>query len=127
MSEALFNRAARGRHQAASAGTTPAKSVHPEVVAVMREVGIELGDRIPRELTAELAEPADVVVTMGCGDECPYVAGKRFIDWELPDPAGQPIELVRGTREEISRAVEELISDLDRSRAARPAPDRGQL
>ncbi len=90
MSAALFERAAAGRHRAESAGTRPADAVHPEVVAVMRELDIDLADRVPRRLTTEMAERADVVVTMGCGDECPYVPGKRYIDWDLPDPAGPP-------------------------------------
>jgi arsenate reductase len=78
MSAALFEQAAEGRHQALSAGTTPAERVHPEVVEVMRELDIDLADRVPRALTRELAERADVVVTMGCGDECPYIPGKRY-------------------------------------------------
>lgn len=88
MSQAFFERAARGRHQALSAGTQPAARVHTEVVAVMRELGIDLADRTPQRLTRELAEQADVVVTMGCGDECPYIPGRRYIDWDLPDPSG---------------------------------------
>jgi arsenate reductase len=112
MSEALFTQAAAGRHTAASAGTTPAARVHPEVEAVMREVGIDLTGRIPQLLTRELAQQADLVVTMGCGDQCPYIPGKRYIDWDLPDPAGRPVEEVRATREEIRRRVEELIAEL---------------
>jgi arsenate reductase len=112
MSQALFERAATGRHVASSAGTTPGDQVHPVVVEVMREVGIDLAGRRPRLLTRELAEQADVVVTMGCGDECPYIPGKRYIDWELPDPAGRPIAEVRATRDEIARRVEALISEL---------------
>jgi arsenate reductase len=114
MSAALFERAASGRHRALSAGTTPADHVHPEVVTVMRELGMELSDRVPRKLTTELAEQADVVVTMGCGDECPYIPGKRYIDWDLPDPAGRPLDEVRATRDDISRRVEQLVSELDR-------------
>ena len=112
MSQALFERAADGRHTAASAGTTPGERVHPEVVQVMDELGIDLSDRVPRELTTELAEEADVVVTMGCGDECPYIPGKRYVDWELPDPKGRPLEEVRVTREEIERRVRELVEEL---------------
>ncbi|MEX2024046.1 MAG: hypothetical protein WD993_03100, partial [Thermoleophilaceae bacterium] len=78
MSQALFERAAAGRHTPASAGTTPTDRVHPEVVEAMRELGVDLSDRIPQRLTTELAERADVVVTMGCGDECPYIPGKRY-------------------------------------------------
>ena len=112
MSQALFERAAAVRHKALSAGTTPAEHVHPEVVAVMRELGIDLSERRPQLLTQELAEQADVVVTMGCGDQCPYIPGKRYIDWELPDPKGRPISEVRATRDEIARRVEELLAGL---------------
>src|SRR6478609_7498589 len=112
MSQALFERAAGGRHAALSAGTTPGDRVHPEVVEVMRELGIDLSDRTPRALTRELAEQADVVVTMGCGDECPYIPGKRYIDWDLPDPKGRPIDEVRATRDDIARRVEELLEQL---------------
>ncbi|HUZ28963.1 MAG TPA: arsenate reductase ArsC [Solirubrobacteraceae bacterium] len=113
MSQALFERAAAGRHAASSAGTTPADHVHPEVVEVMREVGIDLSDRQPQLLTLELAEPSDVVVTMGCGDECPFIPGKRYLDWDLPDPKGQPLEAVRAIREDIERRVTELAAELD--------------
>src|SRR3954452_8978432 len=95
MSEALFTRAAEARHEARSAGTTPADHVHPEVVEAMSELGIDVADRRPQRLTYDLARWADVVVTMGCGDECPYIPGKRYVDWELPDPKGMPLEQVR--------------------------------
>jgi arsenate reductase (thioredoxin) len=114
MSQALFERAAGGRHRALSAGTRPAERVHPEVVEVMAELEIDLAGRTPRPLTRELAEQADVVVTMGCGDECPYVPGKRYLDWELEDPKGRPLEEVRATRGEIARRVEALVAELDR-------------
>ncbi len=113
MSQALFERAADGRHTAVSAGTTPAERVHPEVVEVMRELGIDLSERRPRLLTRELAEDADVVVTMGCGDQCPFIPGKRYIDWELEDPKGRPVDEVRATRDEIRRRVTELVAELD--------------
>ena len=115
MSQALFERAAGGRHVALSAGTTPGERVHPEVVEVMRELDIDLADRTPRALTTELAEQADVVVTMGCGDECPYIPGKRYLDWELDDPKGRPVEEVRATRDEIERRVTALVAELDSS------------
>jgi protein-tyrosine-phosphatase len=83
------------------------------VVEVMGELGIDVADRTPHELTREDAEWADVVVTMGCGDECPYVPGRRYIDWDLPDPKGQPIETVRATRDEIERRVAALVQELD--------------
>ena len=113
MSQALFEQAAAGRHHGLSAGTTPADRVHPEVIEVMRERGIDLGDRRPRLLTRELAEQADVVVTMGCGDRCPVIPGKRYIDWDLPDPKGRPIDEVRRTRDEIARRVTALLTELD--------------
>ncbi len=113
MSQALFERAAHGRHQARSAGTHPGPQVHPVVVEAMREAGIDLSGRVPRPLTADLAEWADVVVTMGCGDECPYIPGRRYLDWDLPDPAGQPLAAVRTTRDEIGRRVRELVGQLD--------------
>src|SRR6478735_4011946 len=112
MSQALFERAAAGRHDARSAGTTPGDRVHPEVVAVMNELGIDLSDRRPHLLSTEDAEWADVVVTMGCGDKCPYIPGRRYIDWDLPDPKGQPIDAVRDTRDGIARRVEGLIAEL---------------
>jgi protein-tyrosine-phosphatase len=113
MSQALFDQAADGRHTALSAGTTPAEHVHPEVVQAMRELGIELSDRRPRLLTRELAEQADIVVTMGCGDQCPYLPGKRYLDWDLPDPKGLPLNQVRVIRDKIARRVDELVPDLD--------------
>jgi arsenate reductase len=115
MSAALFERAAEGRHEASSAGTTPAERVHPEVIEAMSEVGFDLTGRVPRKLTRDMAERADIVVTMGCGDECPYIPGKRYLDWELADPKGRPLDEVRQTRDEIARRVAELVEELDRS------------
>jgi arsenate reductase (thioredoxin) len=113
MSAALFERVAGDRHRALSAGTTPGDRVHPEVVEVMRELGIDLAGRTPQLLTRELAEQADVVVTMGCGDACPYIPGKRYLDWELADPKGLPVEQVRAIRDDIARRVEQLVTELD--------------
>ena len=113
MSEALFTRAAGGRHEARSAGTTPGDRVHREVVEAMGELGIDLSTRVPKRLTHEDAEWADVVVTMGCGDECPYIPGKRYLDWDLPDPKDRPIEEVRRTRDEVERRVVELVDELN--------------
>lgn len=113
MSQALFERAAGAAHTAASAGTIPAEHVHPEVVEVMRELGIDLAGRRPQMLTRELAEQADLIVTMGCGDECPYIPGKRYLDWDLPDPAGRPIAEVRATRDEIERRTADLLKELN--------------
>jgi protein-tyrosine-phosphatase len=113
MSAALFEREAGGRHTALSAGTTPGERVHPEVIEVMRELAVDLADRRPQLLTRELAEQADVVVTMGCGEECPLIPGRRYLDWDLPDPAGRPLGEVRATRDEIARRVRELVAELD--------------
>jgi arsenate reductase len=112
MSRALFERAAGGRHSAESAGTTPRERVHPEVVTVMGELGIDLADEKPKLLTRELAERADVVVTMGCGDECPYIPGKRYIDWDLPDPKGRPLDEVRSVRDDIAARVRRLVEEI---------------
>ena len=113
MSQALFTCAASGRHRALSAGTKPADHVHPEVLEVMNEIGIDLSDRIPQLLTRELAEQADLVITMGCGDECPFIPGKRYIDCDLPDPSGQPIDHVRAIRDEIATRIEVLVAQLE--------------
>jgi arsenate reductase len=114
MSQALFERAAAaGKHTALSAGTTPAEHVHPEVIQVMRELDIDLSDRRPQLLTLELAEQADVVITMGCGDQCPYIPGKRYIDWDLPDPKGRQTAEVRATRDEIASRVSHLLAELE--------------
>ena len=108
MAEALFRRAAGKRHEARSAGTSPAAHVHPEVVALMPD----LADRVPRKLERADAEWADVVVTMGCGDECPYVPGTRYVDWELEDPAGKDADTTRRIRDEIARRVGLLLDEL---------------
>ncbi len=115
MSRALFDRAADGRHTADSAGSIadPGGKVHPPVIEVMNEIGIDLSGRRPQPLTDDLAQRADVVVTMGCGDSCPFIPGKRYIDWDLEDPKGQGVESVRATRIEIERRVKSLLADLD--------------
>jgi arsenate reductase len=114
MSRALFEHAAAGNHHALSAGSIadPDGHVHPEGVQVMREVGIDLADLRPVRLTRELAERADVVVTMGCGDACPYIPGKRYIDWDLPDPKGRPLDEVRTLRDDITRRLADLLAEL---------------
>ena len=114
MSRALFDRAAAGRHSSASAGSVadPRGAPHPVVVEAMAELGIDISGRRPRRLTPELAGRADVVVTMGCGDACPWLPGKRHLDWDLPDPAGQGLEAVRTTRDEIDRRVRALAAEL---------------
>jgi arsenate reductase len=112
ISEALFERAAAGHHEARSAGTEPGERVHPEVVEAMNELGIDLVARVPHKLTPADAEWADVVVTMGCGDECPYIPGKRYLDWELEDPAGKPIDAVRPIVDDIDGRVRTLLAEL---------------
>jgi arsenate reductase (thioredoxin) len=120
MSQALFEREADGRHTAESAGSIaePGGRVHSEVVEVMSELGIDLSDRTPQRLTDELAARADVLVTMGCGDTCPFFPGKRYVDWDLPDPKGRPLDEVRSTRDEIARRVRDLVRELDDAAAA---------
>jgi len=119
MSEALFARAADGRHESRSAGTRPAEQLHAAVVEAMREVGIDLSQKRPAPLTDDLARWADVVVTMGCGDECPFIPGKTYVDWDLRDPAGKPLDQVRALRVDIDHRVKQLAHDLDaRQRAA---------
>ncbi len=115
ISRALFDRDAGGRHTSNSAGSIadPAGSVHPPVIAVMDEIGIDLSGRRPQRLNDDLARAADVVVTMGCGDTCPFIPGKRYIDWDLPDPKGQDLDSVRATRDDIERRVQALIAELD--------------
>ncbi len=105
MAQALYER--RGG-EGRSAGSSPADRVHPEVVEAMREVGLEVGGRSPKGLALEDVEWAELVVTMGCGDACPVLPGKRYVDWELPDPAGKPLAEVRAVRDEIERRVAEL-------------------
>ena len=114
MSRALFSRAAGGAHTSESAGSVadPDGTVHPEVVQVMQELDIDLTAVRPRRLTEEMAARADVVVTMGCGDACPFVPGVRYINWDLPDPKGRPRGEARATRDEIARRVDALLDDL---------------
>jgi arsenate reductase len=121
MAAAWFNQfaaEANDEQVAVSAGTSPASRVHPEVVEVMKEVGIDLSSAHPQKLTTELVKDAQLLVTMGCGDECPYVPGLQVEDWPLEDPKGKPIERVREIRDEIRGRVEELLSGM----AQRPTP-----
>jgi len=121
MAAAFFNLTADpAKAVAISAGTRPGERVHPEVLAVMREIGIDLSSAKPRKLTAELAQGASLLVTMGCGDECPVVPGARRDDWPLPDPKGQPLGQVRQIRDEIKRRVAALVSAERWSVSARP-------
>jgi arsenate reductase (thioredoxin) len=113
IAQALFERTAGGRHEARSAGSRPAERVHPEVVEAMRELGIDVAGRTPRRLERADLDWADHVVTMGCGDECPVVPGKRYQDWDLADPGGRPLEEVRAIRDEIAERIIGLVEDLD--------------
>lgn len=111
MAAALFNQLADpSRARAISAGTEPGSRVHPEVVEVMRELAIDLSGVVPQKLTNDLARQAQVLVTMGCGDACPFVPGARVEDWPLPDPKGQPIGAVRRIRDEILARVQKLLA-----------------
>jgi arsenate reductase len=110
MAAAFFNQLADSASaHAVSAGTNPGDRVHPEVIAVMRESGIDLSAAVPRKLTSELAAGAEMLITMGCGDECPVVPGVRRDDWPLDDPKGRPLEEVRRIRDEIRSRVAELL------------------
>lgn len=114
MAAAFFNSIAHTEDvQAESAGTQPGERVHPDVAAVMKEVGIDLKNAKPQLLTEQLAESAELLVTMGCGETCPYIPGLKRVDWPLEDPKGQPLEKVRQIRDEIKKRVETLISELD--------------
>lgn len=112
MSRAIFEQAVEGRHAADSAGTEPAGNVHPEVVKAMKELGLDIAGRAPKKLSRDLVEWADVVVTMGCGDECPVLPGKRYVEWDLPDPKGGTPDKVREVRDTIKLLVTELAREL---------------
>jgi arsenate reductase (thioredoxin) len=122
MSQALFERAAGGRHRAISAGSEAVAGggPHPEVVEAMGELGIDVASQRPQPLTTELAADADAVITMGCGDACPVIPGKKQLrlDWDLPDPKDRPLAKVRATRDDIDRRVRELVAELDGATAA---------
>lgn len=124
MSEAWARALGGDRVVAASAGSRPADAVHDNVVTVMREVGIDLSDRRPQGLDELDVAAFDVVVTMGCGDACPYVPGTRYLDWELPDPHGQGLDAVRATRDDIRRRIADLLDELDVGVADVPAQER---
>jgi arsenate reductase len=121
ISDALFARAANGRHESRSAGTRPAQHVHPVVADAMREIGIDISGNRPQKLTDDLAQWPDLVVTMGCGDECPYIPGKRYIDWDLTDPADRSLAEVRTIRDDIKTRVAELVVELDSRRVVSSA------
>jgi arsenate reductase len=107
-----FEHLAAGRATAFSGGSAPAEQLNPAAVAAMAEVGIDISHNVPRRWTDELIERVDVVVTMGCGDECPYFPGTRYEDWAVPDPAGLPVDAVRPIRDEIERRVRALLGEL---------------
>ena len=112
MAAALLDRHAAGRVRVRSAGSDPGERVNPAVVQAMAEIGLDLSKEFPKPLTDEAVRAADAVITMGCGDACPFYPGKRYLDWQLPDPAGQPVEAVRPIRDEIDRRVRELLVEL---------------
>ncbi len=112
MAAALLDHRARGLVLVRSAGTAPAEEVDPSVVAAMDELGVDLSREFPKPLTTEAVEGADVVITMGCGDACPVFPGKRYLDWELDDPAGRSLAEVRTIRDEIDRRVRGLLAEL---------------
>lgn len=112
MAAALTLRLSGGRVGVRSAGSAPAEQVHPAVVEVMAELGIDLSEAFPKPLTDEVVEAADAVITMGCGDACPIYPGRLYQDWDIDDPAGKPAEAVRRIRDQIARRVERLLSEL---------------
>jgi protein-tyrosine-phosphatase len=109
MAAALLHHHAEGRVNVRSAGSTPSDRINPAVIAVMDEVGIDVSKELPKPLSADAVEAADVVVTMGCGDACPIFPGKRYLDWDLPDPSGLPVAEVRPIRDRIDALVRELL------------------
>jgi protein-tyrosine-phosphatase len=112
MAAALLDRHAAGRVHVRSAGSAPAGALNPAVARVMSEVGLDLSKEFPKPLTDDVLRAADVVITMGCGDACPIYPGKRYVDWDLTDPAGLPVEEVRPIRDEIDRRVRDLLDEL---------------
>jgi arsenate reductase len=112
MAAALLDHYAQGSVDVRSAGSEPADRINPSVVEAMAEVGIDISKEIPKPLTDRAVREADAVITMGCGDACPLYPGKRYLDWDLPDPAGRPIEEIRPIRDEIDRRVRNLLDEL---------------
>jgi arsenate reductase len=112
MAAALLDHHAKGRIQVRSAGSAPSDRINPAVVAAMDELGIDLSSEHPKPLTDEFVKAADVVITMGCGDACPIYPGKRYEDWDLDDPAGQPVAVVRRIRDDIDLRVQQLLAEL---------------
>lgn len=116
MAAALLDRYAQGRVHVRSAGSAPASEIHDSVRIAMDEIGIDVSKEFPKPLTEETVRRADVVITMGCGDACPVYPGKRYLDWELEDPAGKPLEQVRAIRDEIDARVKVLLNELSPAR-----------
>jgi arsenate reductase (thioredoxin) len=112
MAAALLDHHAAGKVAVRSAGSTPADEINPAVREVMAELGLDLSREFPKQLTTDVVDAADVVITMGCGDACPVVPGKRYLDWELTDPAGKGVDDVRPIRDDIDRRVRELLTEL---------------
>jgi protein-tyrosine-phosphatase len=112
MAAGLLAHHGKGRVHVRSAGSAPAGSINPAVVQAMAEVGVDISQEYPKPLTDEFARAADVLITMGCGDACPVYPGRRYLDWELADPAGQDVEHVRPIRDEIDRRVRSLLAEL---------------
>ena len=112
MAAAFLTHLTLGKVEVRSAGSAPADSINPAVVEALKEVGIDISNEIPKVLTTSVVEQSDVVITMGCGDACPFFPGKRYLDWVLPDPAGQGVADVRPIRDQIKKLVEELIPTL---------------
>ncbi len=112
MAAALLHEHAQGRVRVRSAGSQPAEELNPAVVAAMAEIGLDISREFPKPLTDGVVQGADVVITMGCGDACPFFPGKRYLDWELEDPAGKPLPVVRRIRDEIDGRVRTLLAEL---------------
>jgi arsenate reductase (thioredoxin) len=112
MAAALLDHQAAGKVRVTSAGSQPASQLNPTVVAAMAEIGLDISREYPKPLTTSRVQAADVVITMGCGDTCPVYPGQRYLDWDLPDPTGLPLEEVRPIRDEIARRVRQLLDEL---------------
>jgi arsenate reductase (thioredoxin) len=129
MAAAMLDHAAAGRVRVTSAGSQPADQLNPAVVSAMAEIGLDISREFPKPLSDEKVQAADLVITMGCGDACPFYPGKRYLDWDLPDPAGLPVDAVRPIRDEIGRRVRALLAELDAGTAGtagEAAAARGQ-
>lgn len=112
MAAGLLNHRAEGKVRVRSAGSDPAETINPAVVEAMAELGIDLSEEVPKPITDEAVRAADAVITMGCGDACPVYPDKRYLDWDLPDPAGQDLETVRAIRDELDTRVQALLAEL---------------